>query len=90
VKPYQVTRKRQVTIPKKIAESLDIKPGDSVIFEESGNTVTIKKVPGGKPSSEEMQSVIEEFARDVKKIKPRIKEAESALIEDLSRHVASQ
>ena len=90
MKPYQVTRKRQVTIPKRIADNLNIKPGDSVVFEESGDTVTIKKVSGAQPSPEEVQFAIEEFARDVKKIKPRIKEAESALIEDLSGHLTSQ
>ncbi len=90
MKSYQVTRKRQVTIPKRIANSLDIKPGDSVVFEESGDTVTIKKVSEVQSSSEEVRSVIEEFVGDVKKIKLCIKEAESALIEDISGHIASQ
>ncbi len=79
-----------MTIPKRIADNLNIKPGDLVVFEESGDTVTIKKVSGAQPSPEEVRLAIEEFAKDMKKIKPRIKEAESTLIEDLSRHLTSQ
>ncbi|MDA4112917.1 MAG: AbrB/MazE/SpoVT family DNA-binding domain-containing protein [Thaumarchaeota archaeon] len=36
MKHYQVTKKLQVTIPKKLADKTGIKPGDSVAFEGQG------------------------------------------------------
>ncbi len=37
-----ITIKGQVTIPKKIREFLNLKPGDKVIFEKEGDTVVLK------------------------------------------------
>ena len=89
MKVYQITKKFQVTIPKRLAEKAGIKPGDAVVFEETGGAITLKKVRAAKEKSGELRLVIEEFAKDVAEIKPHIKKAESALIENLSRHVSA-
>jgi len=90
MKTYQVTRKLQVTIPKKIAEKIGIKPGDSVILEEGEDGIVIKKVREGKEKPEELISVIEDFATDVAKVRKRIKEAGEALNEGLSGNIPAQ
>ncbi len=90
MRAYQVTRKFQVTIPKKIAQRAGIKPGDSVIFEEGEDGILIKKIRAMKEKPEELISVIEEFATDVAQVRTRIKEAGVALIEDLSRNIPAQ
>jgi AbrB family looped-hinge helix DNA binding protein len=89
VKVYQITKKFQVTIPKRLAEKAGIKPGDAVVFEEIDGAIALKKVRAAKEKSGELRLVIEEFAKDVAEIKPHIKKAESALIENLSRHVSA-
>jgi AbrB family looped-hinge helix DNA binding protein len=87
MKRYQVTRKLQVTIPKKFAESLDIRPGDCVFFEESEGELRVKKAPGERADPQELRNAVEGFAMDMKRIGPHVRDAESALIENLSRHV---
>jgi len=87
MRSYQVTRKFQVTIPKKIAEKVGIKPGDSVLFEEQQDGIFIKKIRAMKEKPDELISVIEEFATDVARVRTRIKESGEALIEDLSRNI---
>lgn len=90
MKIYQVTRKLQVTVPKNLAEKVGIKPGDSVVFAESDDTILMRKVSGSIEEPNELKVSIEEFAKDVAKLKPLIHEAESALVENLSRHVSSK
>ncbi|MCP8316705.1 MAG: AbrB/MazE/SpoVT family DNA-binding domain-containing protein [archaeon] len=90
MKKYQVTRKLQVTIPKKIAEKIGIKPGDSIVFEEAEKGLLLRKASEVKEDLEELKPVIEEFAKDVTKIKPYVSEAEEAMIEGLSRHISSK
>jgi len=90
MRAYQVTRKFQVTIPKKIAQRAGIKPGDSVVFEEGEDGIFIKKIRTMKEKPDELVSVIEEFATDIARVRTRIKEAGEALIEDLSRNIPAQ
>ena len=90
MKTYQVTRKLQVTIPKKIAEKTGIKPGDSVILEEGEDGIVIKKVRESKEKPKELISAIEDFSTDVAKVRKRIKEAGRALNEGLSGNIPAQ
>lgn len=90
MKQYQITRKLQVTIPKKIAERQGIRPGDSVVFEEAGDTITLKKVAESRHSSDEVKLIIQDFARDVTSIRKHVKEVETAIVENLSRHVSPE
>jgi len=90
MKTYQVTRKFQVTIPKKIAEKIGIKPGDSVVLEEGEDGIVIKKVREGKEKPERLISAIEDFSIDVARVRKRIKEAGEALNESLSRNIPAQ
>ena len=87
MKQYQVTRKLQVTIPKKLAEKTGIRPGDSVVFEEMDGSITLRKAGRIEVDQEELESVIDDLAKDMKKVGPRIREGRQELIEDLSRHV---
>lgn len=68
-----VTRKGQVTIPAPIRDALDIKQGDTVMFQIEGNAVTLK--PAHSTLAEGYQSIpalkkplteqeIEEIVRD--------------------------
>ncbi len=90
MKQYQVTRKLQVTIPKKLAEKFGIAPGDSVIFEESVGTIMLKKVAAGQEDAKDVREAVEEFARDVRGIRQQVKRAGAGLAEDLSRHVTTK
>jgi AbrB family looped-hinge helix DNA binding protein len=90
MKQYQVTKKLQVTIPKKLADKTGIRPGDSVVFEESGGAITLRRAGRGELDRERLKSVIEAMARDMEKVGPKVKEAERALLEDLSRHVSPE
>lgn len=90
MKVYQVTKKLQVTIPKKLAEKIGIKPGDSIIFEETDGAIALKKVRAAKEKSGELKLVIEDFARDITQIKRHMKKARSGLIENLSGHVPAE
>lgn len=90
MRTYQVTRKFQVTIPKKIAEKVGIRPGDSVVFEEGEDGIFIKKIREMKQSPEELRSVIKNFVKDISQVKPQIKKAREALIENLSRNIDTE
>jgi len=41
-----LTKKGQTTIPGKVREALDLKPGDTVTYELRGNHATIRVHPG--------------------------------------------
>jgi AbrB family looped-hinge helix DNA binding protein len=93
LKQYQVTRKRQITIPKRLADKKGIKPGDTVIFEEAGDSILFKKSRKHHPKyndSDRVRKAIRLYAEDIPKIKKGIKLAESALIENFSRHLSSK
>lgn len=90
MRTYQVTRKFQVTIPKRLAERKGIGPGDSVVFEEKGEGLMVRKVGEAVSNAEEISSVVREFAHDVVRVRPHILAAERALVEDLSRHISSK
>jgi AbrB family looped-hinge helix DNA binding protein len=90
MKHYQVTKKLQVTIPKKLADKTGIRPGDSVVFEESGGAITLRRSERARVDPDELRSIIDDLAKDMRKVGPKVKEAERALIEDLSRHVSSE
>ncbi len=90
MRQYQVTRKMQVTIPKRIAERTGIKPGDAVVFEETPDErIVIRKVSGSSVDAEEVARAFDILAGDMRQIKSYIGEAESGLIEGLSRQVGS-
>ena len=88
MKRYQVTRKLQVTIPKKLAERTGIRPGDSVFFEESGGTITLRRAERGRVDRPELEAAIRGMAGDMEKVGAKVKEAERGLVEGLSRHVS--
>ena len=90
MKQYQVTKKLQVTIPKKLAEKVGILPGDSVIFDEAGGEITLRKAGTQRRSAKELSRAIDEFASDVKKIAPRMREAERELNASLSGHLRAK
>jgi len=91
MKLYQVTRKFQVTIPKKIAEKAGIRPGDSVTFEERQEGIFIKKSGETKTQNqEELRTVIKNFVVDISKVKPHIKKARAGLNENLSRNIRAK
>lgn len=89
VQTYQVTRKRQVTIPKSLAERLDIKPGDSVVFEDTTGGVVLRKVERAF-DQRRLEEVAEALAKDMRKVGPYVRVAERAAIESLSRRVRAQ
>jgi AbrB family looped-hinge helix DNA binding protein len=87
LKQYQVTRKRQVTIPKKLAESMGIKPGDLVVFEAATpGSILLRKASNSESENdlEDVRSAILNYAKEVPKIKKQIVLAEAALIENIS------
>ena len=45
----KITSKGQVTVPKRIRESLGVKPGDSLIFEENGDDMIVKPLRNESP-----------------------------------------
>lgn len=91
MKHYQVTRKLQVTIPKKLAERTGIKPGDSVVFEDADNdTIILKKVTGPHQDSQAVKLAIDELGKDLARIRSQIRKSESALVENLSRNITSK
>lgn len=90
MKQYQVTKKLQVTIPKKLADKTGIRPGDAVVFDETGGTITLRKVRRVEVDREELRSLIDDLAKDMEKVGPKVKEAERALLEGLSRHVSPE
>ncbi|MDA4131273.1 MAG: AbrB/MazE/SpoVT family DNA-binding domain-containing protein [Thaumarchaeota archaeon] len=90
MKQYQVTRKRQVTLPKKLAEKKGIKPGDTVVFEESEDAIVLRKSSSSntKEDFDDIRRAIKAYSRDIPKIRKAVKLAEAALIENLSRHIS--
>lgn len=90
MKQYQVTRKLQVTIPKKLADKVGIKPGDSVLFDESSGTIMLRKAAAQHQDADDVRRAVEEFAREVRGIRAYLKRSESALAENLSGHVTSE
>lgn len=78
-----------VTIPKRLAERTGIRPGDAVVFEESpDDSIMIKKVAGARADREKVRGAFDNFSKDMKKIRPRVQEAEAALNESLSRYLS--
>jgi len=91
LRQYQVTRKMQVTIPRAIARSTGIKPGDSVTFEETPDDgIKIKKVSGESIDMEKVIKAFDNLANDMTKVRGHVREARSGLIEGISRYVDSQ
>lgn len=90
MKQYQVTRKLQVTIPKKLADKTGIRPGDSVVFEEASGGIVLRRAGGAEVDRRALISAIQGMAGDMEKVGLKVKEAEKGLVEGLSRHVAAQ
>ncbi len=90
MRQYQVTRKLQVTIPKKLADRAGIRPGDSVFFDESSGAIILRKAEAHHQDADDVRRAVEEFARDVRSIRTYLKSSESALTENLSGHVTSK
>ncbi|MDA4116320.1 MAG: AbrB/MazE/SpoVT family DNA-binding domain-containing protein [Thaumarchaeota archaeon] len=91
MRQYQVTRKMQVTIPKRIAERTGIKPGDSVVFEETPDErIMIRKVSGSSFDAARVLTAFDNLASDMTKIRSHVIEARSGLIEGLSGYIDSQ
>ncbi|MDA4112397.1 MAG: AbrB/MazE/SpoVT family DNA-binding domain-containing protein [Thaumarchaeota archaeon] len=90
MKLYQVTRKRQVTLPKKLAEKRGIKPGDTVVFEESEDAIILRKSSSNnrKEDLDNIRRAIRRYSNDIPKIKEAVKLSEASLIENLSRHLS--
>lgn len=40
----KITSKGQISVPKSIRERLGVKPGDTLVYEASGNAVTLKRL----------------------------------------------
>jgi bifunctional DNA-binding transcriptional regulator/antitoxin component of YhaV-PrlF toxin-antitoxin module len=81
----------QVAIPRAFARSTGIKPGDSVIFEETPDDgIKIKKVSGASVDMEKVFRALDNLANDMTKVRGHVDEARSGLIEGLSRYVDSQ
>ncbi len=87
MKNYQVTRKLQITIPKRLAKELGIVAGDAVRLEKIGDTVVVKKAEHRDTNATEIRKAVMEFSKDIPKIRKYVKIAEKALVESLSRHV---
>ena len=91
MKQYQVTRKMQVTIPRRIAERTGIRPGDAVVFEEMPDErIVITKVSGSRVDVEKVAQAFDNLSADMRMIKRHVDETESGLIEGLSRHIGPQ
>jgi len=88
MKQYQVTSKRQVTIPKHLAEKKGIRSGDSVLFEEVQEGIILKRaVQTDKQDYEKLRKTVEAFMQDVPLIRKQLKKSRGAIIENLSRHI---
>ena len=85
-----MTRKLQVTVPKRLATKVGIRPGDSVVFDEANGVIIMRKVSDSKVDSRELKAAIEEFAREAAKVKPYVRRVGSALIANLSGHVSPE
>jgi len=90
MRQYQVTKKLQVTIPKRLADKAGIVPGDAVVFDEADGEITLRKAGPGRRAAKDLSLAVSEFAVDLETVAPRIREAGQALNENLSRHVGAQ
>ena len=45
----KITSKGQITVPKRVRQSLGVEPGDSVVFEDRGGEVVIRPVQKKNP-----------------------------------------
>ncbi len=91
MKQSEVTRKPQVTLPKNLAEKRG-KPGDKIVLEQSGDALILRKSPSRKGKEEELNRIrraIQRYSQDIPIIRKSVKRAESALIENPSRHLSS-
>ena len=81
-----------MTLPKKLAEKKGIKPGDTVVFEESEDAIVLRKSSSNnrKEDFDNIRRAIKRYSKDIPKIRKGVKLAESALIENLSRHLSSK
>jgi len=65
-----LTKKSQITLPKKVREILKVKPGDQVSFQIEGNEVKVVPVPSlleenfGKVKPRRMPEDFKELRRD--------------------------
>lgn len=91
MKLYQVTSKRQVTIPKHLAEKKGIKPGDSVLFEEVQEGIILKRARESSTLDyEALRKTMGAFMDDVPLIRKQLKKSGRAISENLSRHIRSK
>jgi len=90
MRQYQVTKKLQVTIPKKLAVKAGIAPGDAVIFDEVDGEITLRRASRQRQNEKQLSLAMRDFASDLEKIAPRMREAGRALSENLSRHVSAE
>ena len=88
MKSYQVTRKLQITIPKVLAKELQIRPGDTVIFQKAGNAVLVKKSKSQVKDRAELVKTVEAFVADMEKVGKYTAAAERAIAANLSRHIS--
>ena len=45
----KITSKGQITVPKRVRQSLGVEPGDSIVFEEKNGKVEVRPVRGQSP-----------------------------------------
>jgi AbrB family looped-hinge helix DNA binding protein len=90
MKTYHVTRKFQITIPKRLAKELRLNPGDTVVFQKAGNAVLVKKSRTQVRDRIELMNTVEAFARDMEKVGKHTVNAERAITANLSRHIRPQ
>jgi len=89
MRPYQVTRKLQITIPKVLAKELRIRSGDTVVFQKAGNAVLVKKSKSQVKDRADLVKTVEAFAADMEKVGRYMKAAERAIAANLSRHIGT-
>jgi AbrB family looped-hinge helix DNA binding protein len=76
----KITSKGQVTVPLKIRKELGVKPGDSIVFEKDGDTVTVRplrkespfaKYRGiGNPGISSGREAVNKFIREIRGFDP--------------------
>jgi AbrB family looped-hinge helix DNA binding protein len=45
----KITSKGQITVPKRVRQSLGVEPGDSIVFEDQGDKVVVRPVRSESP-----------------------------------------
>jgi antitoxin PrlF len=45
----KITSKGQITVPKRVRQSLGVEPGDSIVFEDQGDKVVVRPVRNSSP-----------------------------------------